>query len=45
MILIFNIDYNIVKNKLIDSLSSNRINNIIDFLLFLFNNDNNVINF
>ena len=45
MILIFNINHNIVKNKLIDSLSNNCVNNIINFLLFLFNNNNNVINF
>ena len=45
MISIFNINYNIVENELINSLLNNRVDNIIDFLLFLFNNDNDVINF
>ena len=45
MVLIFNIDYDIIKNILIDALLSNRVNNIVDFLLFLFDNNNNIINF
>ena len=46
MISIFNINRNIINNKLIDSLSNNRVNNIVNFLLFLFNNNNNdIINF
>ena len=45
IISIFNIDRNIIKNKLIDSLLNNYVDNIINFLLFLFDNNNDVINF
>ena len=45
MISIFNIDRDIIENMLINILLNNRINNIVDFLLFLFDDDINIINF
>ena len=45
VISILNVNRNIIKNKLINLLLNNYVNNIVDFLLFLFDNDNDIINF
>ena len=45
MISILNVDHNIVESKSINLLLSNRVNDIINFLLFLFNDNNYIINF
>ena len=45
IISIFNIDCDIIENILINTLSNNYINNIVNFLLFLFNDNINIIDF